>query len=261
MKLILSDNIKKDLFIALFQVLRNCSENICIHFYDNYIYIQGMDKSHICLFDIKIFSTWFDSYEKEFNDVESICFNSIIFHTIINSKQDNHKLIIHFSHLDCDNINIDILANDNSKGEISKFFKIPLVDFESEMLNIPEANYDAEFTICSKKICEIASQMLIFGNDINIRCDEDKIDLITNGITGEMKVNICIDDLSEYSICEGEIIDLKYSLNYISKMCLTNRLSANIEFSISSEKPMRIKYNLGDDGSIVLFYIAPKVED
>ena len=89
---------------------------------------------------------------------------------------------------------------------------------------------------------------------------KEKIDLITNGITGEMKVNICIDDLTEYSISEDAIIDLKYSLNYVSKMCLCNLLSSNIEFSISAEKPMRIKYNLGDD-SAVLFYIAPKIID
>ena len=260
MKLVLSDNNKKDLFIALFQSLKSCSETICLNLYENYIYIQGMDKSHIFLYDVKIFRTWFDSYEKEMNDVESVCFNSNIFYTIISSKQDNHKLVIHFSHQDTDNINIDILANGNSNGEISKFFKIPLVEYECDMMNIPDTDYDAEFTICSKKICEIASQMLIFGNDINIKCDEDKIDLITNGITGEMKVNICIDDLSEYSISEGAVIDLKYSLNYVSKMCLSNRLSSNIEFSISAEKPMRIKYNLGDD-SAVLFYIAPKTEE
>ena len=260
MKIVLSDNNKKELFVALFQILKNCSDSLCLHFYENYIYIQGMDKSHICLFDVKIFNSWFNSYEKEMNDIESICFNSNIFHTIINSKHDNHTLVIHFNHNDVDNINIDILANDNSKGEISKYFKIPLIEYESELLNVPDTEYEAEFTICSKKICEIANQMLIFGNDINIKCNEETIDLITNGITGEMKVNICIDDLTEYSIAEDEVIDLKYSLNYVSKMCLTNKLSSLIEFSISAERPMRIKYSLGDE-STVLFYIAPKFEE
>jgi hypothetical protein len=43
-------------------------------------------------------------------------------------------------------------------------------------------------------------------------------------------------------------------------MCLTNKLSNEIQFSISGKYPMKIRYDLGDDSSIV-FYIAPKLAD
>ena len=102
--------------------------------------------------------------------------------------------------------------------------------------------------------------MLAFGTDLNIKCSEERIDLVTDGIVGEMLVNIPIDDLNEYSIVEGDVIDLKYSLNYIAKMCLTNKLSSEVIFSISADYPMKINYDLGDDSSIV-FYIAPKISD
>ena len=55
MKLSINDKNKKDLFIALFQTLKNCSTIISIFFKKDHLFIQGMDKSHICLFDIKIF--------------------------------------------------------------------------------------------------------------------------------------------------------------------------------------------------------------
>jgi hypothetical protein len=73
-----------------------------------------------------------------------------------------------------------------------------------------------------------------------------------------MLVDIPIDDLTEFSILEGEEVDLNYSLTYINKMCLTNKLSNEIQFSISPDKPMRISYDLGDESSVV-FFIAPKV--
>jgi hypothetical protein len=75
-----------------------------------------------------------------------------------------------------------------------------------------------------------------------------------------MRVNIPVDDMSSYSVVEGEIIDLNYSLLYISKMCITNKLSSDIDFCLSNERPMKIKYDLGDDSSL-LFYIAPKLAD
>ena len=99
--------------------------------------------------------------------------------------------------------------------------------------------------------------MSSFGDDINIKCTDEGIDLISNGVMGEMLVNIPIDDLSEYSINEGDDIDLNYSLVYIHKMCITNKLSNEIQFCISKEFPMKLKYDLGDSSSIE-FYIAPK---
>jgi proliferating cell nuclear antigen len=151
-------------------------------------------------------------------------------------------------------------SQEHTKGEFNKHFKIPLADYEYDEMNIPVVEYDAEFSISSKKICEITSQMLSFGTDLNIKCSEERIDLVTDGIVGEMLVNIPIDDLNEYSIVEGDVIDLKYSLNYIAKMCLTNKLSSEVIFSISADSPMKINYDLGDDSSIV-FYIAPKISD
>ena len=78
--------------------------------------------------------------------------------------------------------------------------------------------------------------MLLFGADIKICCTEEKIDLTTHGVTGQMTVNIPIDDLNEYSIVEGEEINLNYSLSYIAKMCLTNKLTNHVEFFINKSK-------------------------
>jgi hypothetical protein len=104
------------------------------------------------------------------------------------------------------------------------------------------------------------SQLSNFGSDIIINCSETSISLTTNGITGEMKVDIHIDDVTSYSIVEGEDITLTYSLAYINKMCITNKLSTDVDFSLSNECPMKISYDLGDDSSMI-FFMAPKMND
>ena len=256
MKITISNKNKKDLFVALFQILKSCTSIVRVKFEQDKMYIQGMDKSHICLFDLNIQKIWFDDYD--IDEENTVCFDTNIFHLILSSKQESHNIIIRYDQ--DDSINIDFISQEHLKGEFDKHFKIPLADYEYQEMNINETDYDAEFSIASKKICEITSQMLSFGNDINIKCSEERIDLITDGIAGEMLVNIPINDLNEYSIVEGDVIDLKYSLNYITKMCLTNKLSNEVEFFISAEYPMKIKYDLGDDSSLV-FFIAPKISD
>ena len=256
MKVTISNKNKKDLFVALFQIIKGCTSIVRVIFQEEKMYIQGMDKSHICLFEVNIQKKWFDDYT--IDEETTVCFDTNIFHLIISSKQESHDIIIHSDSED--NINIDLISQEHTKGEFNKYFKIPLADFDYDTMNIPLVDYDAEFSISSKKICEITSQMLAFGTDLNIKCSEEKIDLVTDGIVGEMLVNIPIDDLNEYSIVEGDVIDLKYSLNYIAKMCLTNKLSSEVVFSISADCPMKINYDLGDDSSIV-FYMAPKISD
>jgi proliferating cell nuclear antigen PCNA len=256
MKITIREKPKKDLFIALFSTLKNCSTIVNISFEPDKIHIQGMDKSHICLFSVNIRKEWFDEYD--IGEDTKICIDSNIFHMIISSKNEGLNIVIRLETED--NLNVDLFSAEHSKGEFNKYFKIPLADFDYDELELPDVDYDAEFSIESKKICDIVSQMILFGSDINVICSEEKIDLITNGITGEMLVNIPIDDLNEYSIIEGDIINISYSLNYIHKMCLTNKLSNEVHFSISAEYPMKISYDLGEDSSIV-FYIAPKISD
>lgn len=256
MKIIISNKNKKDLFVSLFQVLKNCTTLVSVIFETDKLHIQGMDKSHVCLFDVNIQQKWFDEYVVE--EKTNVSFDTNIFHLITSTKQESHDIIIH--KIDEDYLNIDLVSKEHAKGEFNKYFKISLTDYEYQLMNVPDVYYDAEFSISSKKICEIVSQMMTFGTNINIKCSEEKIDLITNGITGEMLVNIPIEDLTEYSIVEGEEIKLSYSLNYIHKMCLTNKISNEINFFISGNYPTKIQYALGDD-SYIIFFIAPKISD
>lgn len=259
MKLSIFEPIKKNIFVAIFQLIKNCTSIVSLIINEDRVHIQGMDKSHVCLFNVNILKEWFKDYEFDDSETNCFCIDTHIFHTIISVAGESHSINI-YNGDDADSINIELLTHNTSSGDFNKFFKIPLIDNDYELMDVPTVEHDAEFSLSSRKMTEIVSQMSIFGSDLNIKCTEETIDLITNGITGEMKVNIPIDDLNEYSINEGETIDLKYSLTYLSKMCLTNKLSSEISFGISADAPMRIKYNLGNDGTME-FFIAPKIAD
>jgi proliferating cell nuclear antigen PCNA len=244
MRLSISDIKKKQLFVSLFQVLKSCSSAITIFFHPEKIYIQGMDASHVCLLDTSI----------------TVSFHSTFFHTILSMVQEQQTIFIEYQE-DADVILIQLIANvEETKGDFNKFFTLPLLDIDNNLLDIPVVEYDAEFTILAKKMGELVSQLSNFGDVINIKCNEEAIHVGTKGVGGEMMVHIPMDDLSEFSISEGDELCMSYSLHYIHKMCVTTKLSADIHFSISHEYPLKIHYDLGNDSSIA-FYMAPKIED
>jgi proliferating cell nuclear antigen len=266
MKLVIHDK-KKDLFISLFQLLKNCSSFIHCTFEPDFLHIQGMDKSHVCLFNVNLYNEVFSEYNV--HKKTQLCFESSTFYSIISTKSDDQSLVIQMKEEDEDTLYIHFCneekENENAKKskkekktDFKKFFKIPLAEYSYTELVIPDNEYDAEFTILAKDITDIFSQLNNFGDDIIIHCSQEDIQLTTNGITGEMRVDLPIDDLSSYAILEDAEFSLAYSLLYLNKLCITNKLTKNIDFSLSNEYPMKINYALGDNSSLV-FFIASKI--
>lgn len=256
MKLKISEKHKKDIFLSIFNILKTCTSIITMIYKPDELYIQGMDKAHVCLFEVKLKSDWFYEYEQE--TTETICVDSHMFYNILSIVEESQILTLHYEFEEqSDKLNINFTSD--NKSVFDKFFNIPLADVDSLLLEIPDVNYDAEFSIKAKKICDITCQLLLFGDIMKIKCDEEDMFISCEGVSGEMTVKISIDDLIEYSISEGETIDISYSLTYLSKMCMTTKLTNEIYFSVSSEYPLKIKYDL-TNGSQVLLFIAPKIE-
>lgn len=255
---VISDKRKKEVFISIFNLLKNSSSHINLTINKNTFHIQGMDKSHVCLYDLKLYFEWFDYYEV--NKKYELCFDTITFYSIISTKCEEQSLVFYLEEEKIDTLSIELKNNEICKKDYNKFFKLPLLDYEYEEMVIPTTEYDTEFTLPSKKVTDMLSQLSNFGDDLNIKCSEEFVDFKVSGDSVEMRVNIPSDDMSSYSIVENEVINLTYSLIYISKMCITNKLSNDIEFSLSNESPMKINYNLGNN-SLLMFYIAPKLTD
>lgn len=257
MKIIIEDKKKKELFVSLFALLKGSSSQINACFDTGNLHIQGMDKSHVCLYDLTLKSAWFTAYSV--TTKENISFDSNIFYTIISTKCDDQPLTIDREY-GSDTMNISFVSSATKKGDYNKYFKMPLLEYDYEEMGIPETEYDAEMILSAKKIGDILSQLANFGDDINIKCSQDYVDFRAEGQKGEMRVNISVDDMTSYAVIEDGDVNLTYSLVYVSKMCLSNKLSNDIEFCLSNECPMKITYNLEDE-SVLVFYIAPKMAD
>ena len=259
MRLTIEHKSKLEVFVNIFQLLKNWSSYINMHFEKDRLYIQSMDKSHICLADIEIKDKWFSLFDCSCNSKISV--DSTHFAILMNYALKHDKLeLIYEDETDVDKLFVNFLNEKENKGAFDHFFELNLIDVDEDSLGIPEIDYDVEFIIDAKKLVEVLSQLNTFGQDLIIRCSESVIELNTNGDSTKLKVNIPIDDLDEYSITESEEINISFSLSHLCKMCLSMKMCPMIKVALSSEYPMSLIYNLGDD-SKVSFFIAPKITD
>jgi proliferating cell nuclear antigen PCNA len=259
MRLTIENKSKLEVFVGIFQLLKNWSSHINMHFENDKLYIQSMDKSHVCLADIEIKDKWFSVFDCSKNNKISV--DSTHFAILMNYALKHDKLELKYEdENDVDKLYINFLNGKENKGAFDHFFELNLIDVDEDNLVIPEVDYDVEFTIDTKKLVEVLSELNTFGQDLNIKCSESVVELNANGDTTKLKVNIPVDDLDEYAIAEGDAIDISFSLSHLCKMCLSMKMSSRINVAISGEYPMSLIYNLGDE-SKVSFFIAPKVSD
>ena len=271
MKLSIENKSKLEMFVALFQLLKNWSSQLNLQFEPDQLYIQTMDKSHICLSNIVIKAAWFSEYFVE--EATSIAVDTGSFATMMNYAVKHNKVDIIFNQ--ADKLFINLLSASVSGATVSAsgttsstasstnfdhFFELPLMDAEQENLSIPTVDYDVEFSMDSKKFSDLISELMVFGPNLNIVCTEELLEFNSSGDTGKLKVNIPIDSLNEFAISEGEKLDISYSLAHIGKMCLSAKLGNEISVAISAEYPMALKYSLGEDSSVA-FFVAPKIAD
>lgn len=263
MNITIQSKAKIDIFVALFQTIKNSVQNLNIVLTEEKLHIQGIDLSQCCLFNINICKWWFTEYsiDKSFN----ICINADMFLKVLslgtNQKDTGIELCVKSGELDCLYINF----NNFSKTNINKYFTVPLQEIEEYCeLSIPENEYEADITFPSKKLCEIINQLSSFSDDLHdvkIISNSTAVKFITQGATGgEFIVEIEPQHIIEYAINEDAEVVVSYSLKYLHKLCLTNKISDNIKISISNKCPMKIQYDLGDD-SILVYYITPKIEE
>lgn len=251
--IVIHDSKKRRLFTSIVQIIKSSSSIVNIHLKKDSINIQGMNDSQVCLFDIQIQKNWFSEYD--IMEDKMIHINSIILYNILSfGSDDTEKLQITPEE---DTISIDFIH-----PKYNKYFNIPLIDYEYSWMNIPENEYDSEFSIPSKLINEICSQLIVFGDILTICCSQENITLYSKDITkGEMKVVISIDDLIDYSIIEDSTIEVRFSLNYIHKLCLNTNISSDIQFSVSKNMPLKITYLSQNEEYMLRFFVSPKIED
>jgi len=249
------NNLKKaEQFVHLFQFLKLFTNSLNILFNKDRFYVQGMDSSHVSVFEASLKSDWFDVYDV--NEDTIIGINVSLLFKILNIRSESHKINI-IQHED----NLDVELISDLKSEYDKFFNMPLMELEIEQLNIQETDSSLIFSMESKKFKTLIDQFSNFGQDIEFKYSDDELMLISdNNTEGSMKINIKLDDMESCEVEENANFKCSYNLKLISNMAQFQKLTADVFLHISPEMPFQLIYNLDDD-NYVRFFLAPKITD
>ena len=260
MRIQISDTAKCDTFVNLFQHMKQFTDYVNIIFSEDEMFIQSMDNGRVLVFEIHLPKQWFDVYEIGYGSI-TLGISTPLFFKVLNVRDKTQHLTLETN----DSSSLTIKLSDSTvKTIFDKQFELPMLDIDYELMDIPEKDHQAEFTLESAIFATLINQLKIFGESVVITCTEETIHLSSDSQElGKMMTNIPIDDLQEFAIEEGETLNLNFSLKYIHDICLYQKINTFITIGVSRDFPMKVTYNLASDmeNATFCFYVAPRMED
>lgn len=258
MEVIIKDIDKGNIFVEIFKKIKIFTDSFVLTFNDENLYLQGMDSSHIIVFELIINKEWFDEY----NVNESVTFgiNTNILSKILSVKNENQYLKL-YQENDNDKLNIDFLNQENDKNNYEKYFQLPLIDIDTETLGIPEQEYDVTFSIDYKDYKNIIDSFALFDySTISFKFSDDNIILYSKGTETNMEVKIDQEVIEEYEIVEDTNFSNSFNMKFLQKMSQFNKVCKLIQIQQSKEYPLELKYLIDDKCSFKIF-LAPSIDD
>jgi proliferating cell nuclear antigen PCNA len=243
---------------TIFKNLKIFTDNLVIYLDEiKGLYIQGMDRSHCCICEIRIIPQWFDVFEYNKNiDMPTLGLHTIILQKIMNTYTEGQTIELSTNG---ETDKLSIVFSETEKV-LNKYFEIPLINIEIDILAITDENKQVDLTLDTKVFVNLVNQMQIFDDILILKFTENTIDISSEGDEGEMKVSVSLDDVVEYEIEEQLELQQRYSIPFIQMMCAFNKLSTEFVMRFDSDRPMDGKYILGEN-SYICFFVAPKMDD
>lgn len=251
-------------FSTILSNLHRFSDNVILFFHKDHFYVQGMDFSQVALFEVKLDADFFDHYSLDEGDSSNIGIKSAIIQKIMNTRNVDQNITLEYN----GNPNTVSISFENTKDDspdFPKYFELPLIEIDTPLLSIPDKEYPVDFSISTKIFSGLISDLLLFGENIKVICDENKILMNSADYEGSIKVKLFDESdtnskIIDYAIEQDFSLDIEFSNKYFTQFCAFSKLSHMINLYYANDMPMQLKYQIAEN-SYARFYLTSLAED
>ncbi len=210
-------------------------------FNENGIQFRAIDPSQIVLVNYEMGKNVFDKYEIEptFVGVDLGELSKIMSRALPNDKMvmnlTDSELLIRL------------------EGELSRSFRLPLIDVSEEEITIPQHKYDAKVEINSRILKEALKDASLFGSSVILRIKNKQFLIEARGSAGSLNISSKESKGVSVSGNNKEVIS-KYSLNYLMNVVKESDHEKKLLLEMKTDMPIKVSYKIGD--SEIQFYLA-----
>ncbi len=209
-------------------------------FNDSGISFKAIDPSQIVLVDYSIAKSSFDKYsiEPSYVGVDLVELNKIMSRILQNDKMTldltDNEMSVHFT------------------GELSRSFKLPLIDVSEQEINVPSTKFDATIEINARILKESLKDAALFGSSVVLKAKDNQFIIEARGSAGTLKT-VAKEAKNVIVKTNSEVVS-KYSLNFLTNIIKEAEPESKIKLELKGDAPMKISYSIGQ--SKINFHLA-----
>ncbi len=263
-----------DTMDAVSQVLK--MGNISVR--DDGLYVSGMDDLHVSLIKLEIEKDDFELFSKTGPVNLGINFEEFV--KLLKTSSGRGKLSLIYNE---SSPKLEIIFENEG---LKRKYGFMLLDIEIEDLEVPSIDYHLELEISTKVLSNMINSVIATGaEEITFYIKDKQLTTYSKGdisetefvfdkITGyenETKLKISPNKknsqvtsakkkIYELISCEGEF-SVTVGISILKNSNKANTLTEFVTINMIKDNPIRLDYNLNDDGSIIYYYISPKLDD
>lgn len=240
----LTQSVKVEQFVTIFSNLKGFTEYITLRLEEDKIFVQGMDNSHISMFEINLSKEWFDEYSLETELVVGISTDTL--QKILSTRKQQHGIM--FDNITEEKLTVslfDTTNTDTKKKIYPKEFTISLVDLDIEDMHVPDQDHDVDIEFQSKHLKSLLDEIVMFNDTLTFTCNDDEVIFQCKNDMCTFNTNIPTDQLSYFSYREAP--KLAFNVKYLHMFLQFNKLNHNVWLHLNENSPLRCKYLLDSD--------------
>lgn len=217
------------------------------------IHIQGMDGSHIALTNVFISKDDCEFYSIK----ESITLgvDLIRLSKILSIADSNDSLEFYIKSDEDAVINLAISSDDGKKRS---HFEIPLLEIDTETMELPDMDYEGETVLNASEFAGAVRDLTFLGDNISIWIEDGELRIQVRDSFG-MGEKAWKDVVVGTEGCPDNTKQ-QYSIKYMTMILKGDACGSTVHLHISKGSPIKIAYTFGN-GSWINGYIAPKLEE
>lgn len=250
----------------LLEVVSGISDLATFRFGDEGMRLQTMDGSHVCLIDIWLPESWFESYKCPANvQLET---SLVLLVKMLGCIEHGQRAWLMHLQEKKDRVTDGwaLWLSGGGKETFDKEFRVPLFNLDEDLMGAPDADTDTDIVVSSARWAKVIDELSNFGDVANIRCTSDATFMAASDQSKgtQMECKIGLDDVDEYEARDEEF-SISFPLNFLHRAAAVRHAAGlgpvhTVTINITEGMPLITDYDLGN-GASVKFYLAPRAND
>lgn len=239
--------LKSDVLKGIVNAISPISDEVKFQITSEGMSMKSIDSTHIAMIGLEINSNAFESFEAD--------------ETEIALEMDKIKDVLK---LTSSGENI-LMEQDSEHGRL--VFKLGNITRRMSLLDnssigsfkVPNLELTATIVVPAHELQRGIKASGDISDHITLSAEDNHFELTCTGDSDSM--NLVMDKSSNISIDAPEPVRSSFTLDYFSNLIKAVPSDTNITIGLSTDKPVKISFDLADGNGTVRYLLAPRIED